>query len=65
MRPVPNSDGMHVPKPLNTVTIDEDNSNPDEVHPEKAGERFDSDSTFEKTVHSQNLISHLKHILMI
>jgi len=55
---------MPVPKPSNNVAIDEDNSDADEVHPDKAGERLDIDSTFEQTVHPQNLISHLKHILM-
>jgi hypothetical protein len=48
MRPIPHNDGMSVPKPPNNVTIDEDNPDADEVHPDKVGERIDSDPTFEQ-----------------
>jgi hypothetical protein len=39
---------MPVPKPLNDMTIDEDNSDADEVHSDKVGGRTDSDPTFEQ-----------------
>jgi hypothetical protein len=37
---------MSAPKPPNSVTVDEDNSDVDEMHPDLVGERTDSDPTF-------------------
>ena len=46
MRPVPHSDEISAPKPPNSVTVGEGNSDVDEVHPDQVGERTDSDPTF-------------------
>jgi hypothetical protein len=46
MRPVPHSDEISASKPPNSVTVDEGNSNVDEVHRDQVGERADSDPTF-------------------
>jgi hypothetical protein len=46
MRPIPHSDEIFAPKPPNSVTVDEFNSDVDEVHPDQVGERTDSDPTF-------------------
>jgi hypothetical protein len=46
MRPVPLSDKISAPKPPNSVTVDEGNSDVDEVHPDQVGKRTDSDPTF-------------------
>jgi len=44
------SDGLRVPKPLNNVTVDGDNSYNDEVHSYQVEEGTDSDTTFEQSI---------------
>jgi hypothetical protein len=47
MRPVAHTAALPIPKPPNYVTLDEVKSDAVELHPDKVGERNDSDPTFE------------------
>jgi hypothetical protein len=63
MRPVLHSDEISAPKPPNSVTVDEGNSDVDEVHPDQVGERTAGDPILYKAVHHQNVVSEPKQIL--
>jgi len=49
------SDGLRVPKPLNNVTMDGDNSHNDEVHSYQVGEETDSNTIFEQSIFRTSL----------
>ena len=46
---VPHSENLRVSKPLDNVTLDEDDSDVDNFQPDQTGEWFDSDPAFEQS----------------
>jgi hypothetical protein len=47
MRPIPQSEELLVPKPLENLTFSDDNSDSDEDHRQQDGDKVDCDLTFE------------------